>query len=44
MSFVEIFAKMGGAVEVVRKRILVKAAQAAGIKIDPECIRWAYRP
>lgn len=30
--------KKGGAVEVVRKRILVKAAQAAGIKIDPEAL------
>jgi large subunit ribosomal protein L10 len=31
-------AKMGGSVEVVRKRILVKAAKAAGIDIDLEAL------
>ncbi len=30
--------KKGGIVEVVRKRILVKAAQAAGIEIDPNTL------
>jgi large subunit ribosomal protein L10 len=27
-------AKMGGSVEVVRKRVLIKAAEAAGVKLD----------
>src|ERR1700692_174834 len=30
--------KQGGSLEVVRKRVLIKAAQAAGITLDPDTL------
>ena len=35
--------KLGGNVEVMRKRVLIKAAEAAGIYLDLECIARSYR-
>lgn len=32
-------AKMGGSLEVVRKRILIKAAQVAGVTLDPALLK-----
>ncbi len=36
-------AKTGGSLEVVKKRVLMKAAQAAGVAIDPALLARAYR-
>ena len=36
-------AKLGGNVEVVRKRVLIKAAEAAGIQLDLEASARTYR-
>jgi large subunit ribosomal protein L10 len=38
-SFRTDLAKTGGALEVVKKRVLLKAAQTAGVAIDPELLQ-----